>query len=171
MFPSEFLSAFDAQYPKQKLEYTLPTSLDKCPSLKALIENNIETHHELILVIMDKNNVKYDMLTRTYSTLDNPHMVHTMSNQGYELMFEELYKRHAGNLSPKSFAFILDDLVELNPVKFRANLVCSQTEYMVRKAIELNKAWIDYCSKYKTKFKMDYNEYEKLVGIAQKESE
>lgn len=165
MFPSEFIEAFEAQYPKPELKYELPSSLDRCPSLKGLIERNIFSNHELKLVVIDENNVMYDMIGRTYTTPSSA-VKHKMTTQGYDTVFEKLYKQHGENLSPKTFSFIIEDLVALNPIKFRAELVTGLSGYLIRKAIELNKAWIDYCSNYETNFKMNYTEYEKLIGLS-----
>lgn len=164
MLPSEFIASFEEQYPKQELSYELPESLDKCPALKEVIVRNIEHLNELTLIIMDEGHVKYDMLSRTYVTLDNPVHEHKITNRGYEIMFERLYKKYAGNLSPKTFAFIIDDLVELNPTLFRAGLVAQQGSYGIEKAIMLNQSWIKFCMEYPSKFKMDFSDYEKVIA-------
>ena len=163
MFPSEFIASFEKQYPKPALEYTLPKSLDKCPEMKNIVEHRIKVTNQYELSYMDDNGVTYDILSRRYRTYDNPTQWHKMSPQGYDSIFNILYKKYGGNISPKSFAFVLDDLAEINPAKFEAELAMQCSTFNLAKAIALNQSWFKYCLEFPSNFKMDYDEYNEIV--------
>ena len=163
MLPSEFIQSFEKQYPQPELVYTLPESLDRAPALKALIVATVEGKKELSLYITDEGGVTYDMLNKVYWTFSNPNSKTVISTNGYKTLFDKLYKSYGGNISPRTFSYILDDLTEVNGDIFTAGLVMQQGSYGMKKAIALNKAWMEFCLQTSTDFTMDYTEYNKVI--------
>lgn len=163
MLPSEFIQSFEKQYPKPTLNYTLPESLDRAPALKEVIIATIEGKKELSLHVTDDAGVTYDMLNKIYWSFSNPNSKTVISTNGYKTLFDSLYKTYGGNISPRTFSYILDDLTAVNGDIFKAGLIMQQGSYGMKKAIALNKAWMTFCMQTDSKFEMDYTEYNKVI--------
>lgn len=163
MLPSEFIESFEEQYPQPKLDYTLPESLKRCQLLDDKINNTVTATGELSFTYMDEAGATYDLLNRQYRTIQSPQWFKLEKN-GYDYAFDKAYKTYAGNLSPRSFAFILEDLSEINAVKFSAALQIQLSKFTMEKSIALQKSWYDFCLKYPSKFKMDYSGYKETIN-------
>ncbi len=162
MLPTEFVESFESQYPKPQLKYTLPESLDRCPRLKNQIITNIGLYHKIILTHMDDAGVIYNILTRTYKTITAASS-QSMSDNGYNIIFNKICQEYSENISPKAFSFILQDLEDIDNVKFNAELTLQTSQYFITKSIDLQKAWIEFCLKHTSEFAMNFEEYSEFI--------
>ena len=158
MLPTEFVESFETQYPSPTLDYKLPESLDRCPLLKDYITNMVQKTQSITLLYMDEHGVEYNLLDRTYRTNGVP-VKHALSKNGFDIIFDKVYKTYADNLSPRAFAFIVEDLSDIDNVKFAAELSMQTTQYFMTKAIAMQQSWMTFCMEYKLKFKMKFNDY------------
>lgn len=163
MLPTEFIEMFEKQYPKLNYDYKLPSSLSKCPSLEKSVRNIIASKKTIEVKYMDEAGITYDILNKKYYSLGNERNPHDLTQKGYDIIFEKLYKIHAKNLSPRSFAYILDDLAAINPVVFKGLLVAQEGNFFFKKAIAMQKSWMEFCLNYDLDFKMDFTDYNKFI--------
>lgn len=163
MIPTEFIQSFESQYPRNNLEYKLPSSLYKCKALSKYIVDNIELNGQMILHINDDNGVLYDMFNRIYYPTTNKQGPTTLTEKGYDIMYKRLYEKFGGNMSPKAFAFIIEDLEQLNPTMFNAKLMLDSRGYQLKKGIALQASWSLFCNEQSGEFKMDFSEYIKVI--------
>jgi len=163
MLPTEFIESFEAQYPKPVLEYVLPDSLTRCPKLFDKINHLVIAKGSLEFMYMDDAGATYDMLNRRYKTVQYPKWG-KLENTGYNLIFDTIYKIYGDNLSPRSFAFILEDLANINEITFAAGLQIQMSKFTMEKSIALQQSWFKFCLEYPNTFKMKFEDYVEVIA-------
>ena len=163
LLPSEFMDSFEKQYPDPKLEYTLPESLDRCPKLLEQVRNTVVSTGTLSFTWMDGAGATYDLLNSRYQTIAQPQWF-KLEKTGYDLIFDKVYKIYGGNLSPRSFAFMLEDLSNINAVKFNAELQMQMSKFSMEKSIALQQSWFKFCLEYDNEFTMKFDEYAEVIS-------
>lgn len=162
IIPKEFVESFDNQYPNATLDYELPKSLDKFPTIKTIIERAILDDKRLSLPYLHQN-IVYDILQMSYYYPETPDKTYELTQTGYAIITKAIYAGLQTNKSEKTFEYVLDDIKEINPDLFYANLIAQVGNYYTIRSIDLISSWLKYCNAH-GKFKMDYEDYNSFVN-------
>ena len=167
--PNEFEACFNEQYPAVEIKYSLPKSVDAFPTIKESLTAYIEKNYSLGLEIV-MGDIKYDVINMTYENISDPSGTkYEMSQNGFNVVTSKLYLTLDTNKSEKAFIYMLEDIKDMKPVMFKAELIAQIGNYTMLKAINIIGAWLKYCQDNST-FKMDYEKYNKIVADSRNDS-